>query len=120
MNLAVSPAAEAPRAAAWVEGFLRGSGEVLYYDDALFDIFDGWLADLAPEAFTSLLPMLRRTFGTFEAPLRRNLGERVRKQGSTAPASRPAAAAVDLDGARAATVLPLIARLLGLQGESSS
>ena len=52
------------------------SGEILYHDDALFGIFAGWLAGLSPEAFPDLLPVLRRTFGTFEAPLRRNLGER--------------------------------------------
>jgi Family of unknown function (DUF5682) len=121
MNLAVSPATEPPRAAAWVEGFLRGSGEVLYYDDSLFSIFDGWLAELTPDAFTSLLPMLRRTFGTFEAPLRRNLGERALKHATPINASRPTTdSAIDLDVARAGTVLPLIARLLGLQGDSPS
>jgi Family of unknown function (DUF5682) len=117
MNLAVSPAAEPPRAAAWVEGFLRHSGEVLYHDDTLFGIFDGWLAALSPEAFPSLLPMLRRTFGTFEAPLRRSLGERAKGSGSPLGSTRPSATpAIDLDLERAASVLPLVARLLGLDG----
>ena len=88
MNLAVSTASEPPRAAAWVEGFLRDSGEVLYHDDALFGIFDGWLAALAPEMFPNLLPMLRRTFSAFEAPLRRNLGERALR--SAAPVASTA------------------------------
>ena len=57
MNLAVSPASEPSRAAAWIEGFLRNSGEILYHDDALFGIFDGWLAGLSPEAIPALLPI---------------------------------------------------------------
>ena len=32
--------------ASWVEGFLKGSGELLYHDDALFGVFDAWLAGL--------------------------------------------------------------------------
>ena len=88
MNLAVSTASEPPRAAAWVEGFLRDSGEVLYHDDALFGIFDGWLAALSPEMFPNLLPMLRRTFSAFEAPLRRNLGERALRSASPAGLTR--------------------------------
>jgi hypothetical protein len=115
MNLAVSTAAEAPRAAAWIEGFLRGSGEVLLHDDALFGIFDSWLGGLPAEAFPNLLPLLRRTFGTFEAPLRRNLGERAKRSASpTAPATSRTTPAANLDADRAATVLPLVARLLGL------
>ncbi|MEO6811547.1 MAG: DUF5682 family protein [Isosphaeraceae bacterium] len=115
MNLAVSTAAEPPRAAAWIEGFLRGSGEVLYHDDALFGIFDSWLAGLPAESFPNLLPLLRRTFGTFEAPLRRNLGERAKRSASPIASSTSLATpAANLDPDRAATVLPLVARLLGL------
>ncbi|MDR3621682.1 MAG: DUF5682 family protein [Paludisphaera borealis] len=117
MNLAVSPASDPSRAAAWVAGFLRQSGEVLYHDDALFGIFDGWLAQLSSEAFPALLPMLRRTFGTFEPPLRRSLGERAaRSGGASTVTSRGAASEVDLDVERAETVLPLISKLLGLGG----
>jgi len=119
MNLAVSTAAEPPRAAAWVEGFLRGSGELLYHDDTLFGIFDGWLSSLSSEAFPNLLPMLRRTFETFATPLRRNLAERASRTGSTSP-EKHAANDLDLDHERAATVLPLVARLLGLGGGSQS
>ncbi len=115
MNLAVSTAAEPPQAAAWIDGFLRGSGEVLYHDDALFSIFDGWLASLPAEAFPNLLPLLRRTFSTFESPLRRNLGEKARRgaTATAAPAMRPTAT-TDFDHERAARVLPLLAAMLGL------
>jgi hypothetical protein len=115
MNLSVSTAAEPPRAASWVEGFLKGSGEVLYHDDALFTIFDAWLAGIPAAAFPDLLPMLRRTFATFEAPLRRNLGERARRSSSPTVATPTAAApTAGIDEQRAASVLPLVSRLLGL------
>jgi hypothetical protein len=121
MNLAVSTAAGPPQAAAWIDGFLRGSGELLYHDDALFGIFDGWLASLSDDAFPQLLPLLRRTFSTFEAPLRRNLGEKARRGAATgtAPAIRPAAA-TDFDDDRAARVLPLLARMLGLDSPETT
>ncbi len=122
MNLAVSKAADPPRAAAWIDGFLRGSGELLYHDDGLFAILDGWLASVPADAFTELLPMLRRTFSTFEAPLRRNLGEKARrgvKAGAASPARKPAAP-VDFDEDRAATVLPLLSAMLGLDTPEAS
>jgi hypothetical protein len=121
MNLAVSTASDPPRAASWVDGFLRGSGDVLYHDDALFGIVDAWLAGLSAEAFPNLLPMIRRTFSTFEAPLRRNLGERARRSsGMSFATATTAGPATDIDVDRASSVLPLVARLLGLgQGRKS-
>ena len=121
MNLAVSTAAGPPQAAAWIDGFLRGSGELLYHDDALFGIFDGWLASLPGDAFPQLLPLLRRTFSTFEAPLRRNLGEKARRGVTAGPApARRAAAATDFDDDRAARVLPLLAAMLGLDSPEAT
>lgn len=118
LNLAVSTAGDPSRAAAWVEGFLRGSGELLLYDDGLFGIVDAWLASLAPEAFPALLPLLRRTFSSFEAPLRRSLGEKAARwtAGAAAAASiEPSAgAATEFDRERAGRVLPLVAAMLGL------
>ncbi|MDB5353439.1 MAG: hypothetical protein JWN86_4686 [Planctomycetota bacterium] len=121
MGLAVSTASEPTRAAAWVEGFLRGGGEVLYHDDALFGLFDSWLAGLPADAFPGLLPMLRRTFSTFEPPLRRNLGEKASRSSSAGSRSPlKTNSIVDIDAERAATVLPLVARLLGLGGGMES
>src|SRR5439155_3157548 len=64
LGLALSRASEPAQAAAWVEGFLRGSGLVLLHDDRLWSILDGWLVALDGDAFTALLPLLRRTFAT--------------------------------------------------------
>ena len=112
MGLALSTASEPPQAAAWVEGFLRGNGQLLVHTDALFRVLDAWVARLTPDTFTTLLPLLRRTFSTFPAPERRHIGERV-KSGGTGTISRRIAP-TDFDEERAARVLPLVRQLLGL------
>ena len=38
--------------AAFVEGFLAGSGTVLVHDTELLDLVDRWMSSLAPDAFT--------------------------------------------------------------------
>lgn len=63
--------------AAFVEGFLAGSGTVLVHDSELLTIVDRWLASLTPAAFTETVPLLRRTFGAFELAERRQLGRLV-------------------------------------------
>jgi hypothetical protein len=79
MARAVSVGQPPARAAAWVEGFLSGGGLVLVHDEALLRLVHGWIGGLPDDAFTTVLPLLRRTFGAFEAPERRAIGERVRR-----------------------------------------
>jgi hypothetical protein len=114
MGLALSTATAPELAGAWVEGFLAGSGLVLLHDARLFGILDGWLAGLDADAFTQLLPLLRRTFSTFAAGERRGIGELARRGGSAASPGRTAAVDDDVDRDRAAAVLPLITLLLGV------
>ena len=83
----------------------------MLHNDALWAILDDWVSGLSGEAFTPLLPLLRRTFAAFPAPERRQLGERVKRNGATRAA---AIAETGVDPARADLVLPLAARLLGL------
>lgn len=72
-------AGQAPAwSAAWLEGFLRGSGMVLLYDNALWNLLYGWIENLEPTVFLNLLPILRRTFSKFEPAERRKLGEKAR------------------------------------------
>lgn len=120
MGLALSPAANPDRAGAWVDGFLRGSGMILLHDDDLWSVLDAWVSSLSSDAFTRLLPLLRRTFSTFPAPERRQMGERVQRG---APKSRPIMAAGEEDPdlfhrERADAVLPLLARLIGVDPAS--
>ena len=112
LSLALSPATEPIHAAGWLEGFLRGSGELLIHDDRLFALIDRWLGELRPESFDALLPILRRTFASFSAAERRLLGRRAAR-GAVAVARD---IAVDRDRARAA--LPVVARMLGLTEET--
>jgi len=78
----------------------------------LWSVFDGWLSELSPDAFAAVLPLLRRTVGTFSSPERRRLGERA-QSGAGATVSKvvdPTA----FDAERAAAVLPTVARYLGI------
>jgi hypothetical protein len=115
MSLALSTANDPARAAAWVEGLLRGSGLLLLHGDAMWDVVDGWLAGLPADTFTQVLPLLRRTFSTFEWPERRQMGERAKRGRSGATAVVGAATATaDFDAARAEAVLPLLYQILGI------
>lgn len=110
MSLALSLANEPTQAAAWIEGFLQGSGLLLLHDDAIWHVLDDWVTHLSREQFTALLPLLRRTFTHFSPPERRQMGERVRAGShQTQVTITP-----DFDTARAESVLPLITQLLGL------
>lgn len=111
MGLALSIATEPPQAAAWVEGFLKGSGLLLLHDDKLWQVLDSWVTQLNGDMFTTLLPLLRRTFSTFSAPERRQMGERV-KRGESRLAT--GVEQREFDERRAETMLPIIAQLLGV------
>jgi hypothetical protein len=117
MGLAIAPAADHAQAGAWLEGFLRGSGLFLLHSEELWRLLDAWVAALAPDAFTQLLPLLRRTFATFPGPERRQMGERARTGG--ARVARPAGDSATLDERRANLVLPVVARLLGLEAPNA-
>jgi hypothetical protein len=99
------------RAADWIEGFLSGGGLLLVHDHRLLGLLDDWLAQLTPDDFTQVLPLLRRTFAGFAVPERRAIGERVRSPGRGRPPGR------DLDARRAsaaeATVLEILGRTRG-------
>ncbi|WP_250033374.1 DUF5682 family protein [Paractinoplanes maris] len=103
-------------AAAWVEGFLSGGGLLLVHDDALLGLLDDWLADIPAGAFDDVLPLLRRTFGAFEAGERRAIGERL--AGPRAGGGEAAAGGLGFDPGRADLVLPTLSALLGRQVEA--
>ncbi|MET7348959.1 DUF5682 family protein [Streptomyces mirabilis] len=122
MGLVLSPGTEPGDAAAWIEGFVgggSGGGMLLVHDERLLGLVDAWLTGVPAEAFTDVLPLLRRTFSAYEAGVRRTLGELVRR-GPGARGSAEAAAsgipgfAPDLDLGRADAVLPVLSLLLGL------
>jgi Family of unknown function (DUF5682) len=114
MSRALSAAVPAPAAAGWAEGFLAGSGLLLVHDDKLLALADGWLAGLSADAFTAVLPALRRTFGEFAPPERRAIGQKTALlDGSGRGPVVVADAGEDLDSERAALAAGAAALILG-------
>ncbi|MCF3181294.1 hypothetical protein IPZ70_15310 [Streptomyces polychromogenes] len=120
MGLALSPAASPADAAGWIEGFAGGSGggTLLVHDERLLGLIDAWLVSVPERAFIDVLPLLRRTFGAYEAGVRRTLGELARR--GPGPRGIPAGAgpapegfAPDLDPVRASAAAEVARRLLG-------
>ncbi|MEQ8975748.1 MAG: DUF5682 family protein [Coleofasciculus sp. C1-SOL-03] len=112
LEFALSHASEPPQAAAWIEGFLQGSGLLLVHDHTLWQIIDDWIIQLPGETFTEILPLLRRTFASFSTAERRQIGERV-TQGTSV--ETPGRREEELDSDRANAVLPIVAQLLGVR-----
>lgn len=111
LGFALSPGMPAMAAAAWLEGFLQGGGTLLVHDRALLGLVDAWLAGLHAEAFQSILPLLRRTFGTFAPPERARIAVGV-ASGIRGPVA--AASTLDLDVTRARPAVDAVAKLLRL------
>ncbi|MEV6315826.1 DUF5682 family protein [Streptomyces sp. NPDC051776] len=131
MSHALSPGTPPADAAAWIEGFVgggAGSGMLLVHDERLLGLVDAWLTGVTPDAFTDVLPLLRRTFAAYEPGVRRTLGELVRR-GPALPgaagaghAGGPADGTIPgfgpgLDPGRADAVLPALRLLLGLDDD---
>lgn len=118
MSFALSPANEPAQAAAWLDGFLRGSGRgsgaLLLHDEALWQMIDQWLGSLSAVAFQAQLPLLRRTFASFPAAERRQLGEQARR-GRQQPTVMLAPNHVDMTHVPLA--LAVAAQLLGLEAQ---
>ena len=110
LSLTLSRPDEAPRAAAWLEGFLAGDSSLLLHDPGLLRVVDDWMTEVRAGVFEELLPVLRRTFAAFPPPDRRALGEHLRRleQGGGPDESE----AFDPD--RGARVLPRLLELLGV------
>jgi hypothetical protein len=120
MGLALSLAADPAYGGAWIEGFLAGSALALLHDAALWGVLDAWLAGLRDEAFTALLPLLRRTFARFEPAERRRLGELARSGPARLADAAPQAGSPAADDARGEAVLPLLLLLLGADGSGGA
>jgi hypothetical protein len=115
LSFAASSASDPAQVGVWVEGFLTGSGLVLLHDDTLWGVLENWLMSLTEEHFIAVLPLLRRTFSSFPAPERRSMGEKA-KHGETRVIK--STQELGINETRAALVLPLIAKILGIEGQS--
>lgn len=115
-GLALSPVNPPIQATTWLEGLLRGSGQMLLHQDGLWTAMDHWLRELTEEAFKELLPLLRRAFASFSPQERRSMGEKIKEIIGAARGQSPRrrlVAEVALDHQRAALVLPVLAHILG-------
>ena len=111
-SFAMSSATAPAIAAAWLEGFLKGSGTLLLIDEALWNVINNWVDGLTEQVFMEILPLLRRTFANFSQPERRKIGEKVKSGGSGTPTGL--AVQVGIDAGRAMLGVPVILKLLGL------
>ncbi|GLX94216.1 DUF5682 family protein [Herbidospora sp. NBRC 101105] len=106
MSRAVSLAHPPARAAAWIEGFLSGGGLLLIHDPRLLAMVDDWLVGLRGDAFVEVLPLLRRTFGSFAPRERRSIASRVRSGSATEKD-------IEYDDERAAPAVRTVMGILG-------
>ena len=108
---ALSHGVDAAAKAAWVEGFFSDGALLLIHDAVLRDLLDRWVTSLDAREFTDLLPLVRRTFGTFTPAERRSLAGRL----AAAPGAErpPAGAEPDLDETLALGALATVELILG-------
>ena len=83
---------------------------MLLHDADLRDLVDRWLSSLAPDVFTDVIPLLRRTFGAFEPAERRQLGRLLAGEAREAPVGF----GPDIDPARAEAALRTVRLAFGL------
>jgi hypothetical protein len=110
LGRALSPGTPPTVGASFVEGFLAGSGTVLVHDADLRGVVDRWLSSLTPKAFDETIPLLRRTFGAFEAAERRQLGQLI----GSGRSALPAAFGDGVDPVRLLAAVHTVRQLLGL------
>jgi hypothetical protein len=99
-------------AGAFLEAFIGNNAEVLIHDRFLLRMIDAWLQNLGEEDFLQAIPLLRRSFSSFDAMARRRLFQAL-SEGTAAFSSD--AVAADQDNPAFAAALPLLYRILGVK-----
>ena len=82
VHRALSHGVPASAKAAWVDGFFADGALLLIHDAALRSLLGSWVDSLEEREFVDVLPLVRRTFGTFTPSERRAIAGRVGSGGS--------------------------------------
>jgi hypothetical protein len=77
LERALSGGVPAADKAAWVDGFFTDGALLLIHDAELRRLLDEWVNQLDEAQFVDMLPLLRRTFGTFAPAERQAIAERI-------------------------------------------
>jgi Family of unknown function (DUF5682) len=114
LSRVLSVGTDAAVGARWIEGFFAGGGLVLLHDVGLLDMVDDWMATVSGLTFDDVLPIVRRTFGSFANAERRMIGAAVvdRTATKSGPAGPEAGATDTIRGLQA--VAPTVLLLLGV------
>jgi len=113
IGLALSIARDPYKVASWIEGFLRGSGMILIYDNRLWNLLYRWIDQLDAELFQLLLPYLRRAFSKFQYGERRQVGAKAKDGMIDAANMKVDAIAGNFNRERAIKAFDTIDMLLG-------
>ena len=104
LQRALSAGVSAADKAAWVDGFFADGALLLIHDAELRSLLDEWVCQLDDAQFTDMLPLLRRTFGTFAAAERQAIAERISVRPQSLGRERPEEIDLELVAAALATV----------------
>ena len=103
-------------AGGFLESFLSGAAEIVLQDRPLLYLVDAWLCGLAEDDFMEVLPLLRRSFTSFDGHARKRLLAEIGK-GARETASFDAGEHGDHNPAFG-RALPLLLRILGLGAQA--
>ena len=119
LSLALSRAQTPLNAAMWLEGFLSDSALSLIFDTRLLSILDRWVMDLDDMHFLEILPLIRRTFASFEQQEKQQIAK-LTKTIEFGGHEKESGANADcqIDQGRARPALLLAAKILGLEVKS--
>ncbi len=110
LHRALSAGVPAADKAAWVDGFFADGALLLIHDAELRSLLDGWVCQLDEAQFVDMLPLLRRTFGTFAAAERQTIAERIAVGAENIDRQRPEEFDLELVAPALATVDLILGR----------
>ena len=113
LSQALSPGNAPAEAAAWIDGFLRGSGLLLIHNPDLWKMIDNWILSISAEYFQNVLPVLRRTFSSFTVPERKQMANLAVQHQGIGSQKRMDVSENSIDLERASQALPILMILYG-------